>query len=155
MKKTQITQETQKSGYITFAGGTAAMLVFLLMFGCSVARTPQKQNPIKETKVQEPYVPTIKFTDTKTISISENTKTLSKKDYAFIYRIFGNVKIVTDEQSNVKQDITVVSNNKDVKSDIMNADKLNQIFDKEKTQLTKQDSAFLYRIFGDYKVPSK
>ena len=153
MKKTS--QTPRKGGQLTFASGTAAMFVFLLMFGCSVAKPSQKQIPIKETKVQEPYVPTIKFTDTKTISVSENTKTLSKKDYAFIYRIFGNVKIVTDEQSNVKQDISVVSNNKNVKSDAISADRLNRIFDKEKTQLTKQDSAFLYRIFGDYKVPSK
>ena len=122
------------------------VVIFISMFclfvfsGCGVAKPSQKQNETKNDK----------HTELETVSVIENNEQFTKQDYAFLYRVFGNAKFIADNQNNTNVSDTSVN-----KNSILDSNRLNKIFDDKNMKLTKQDSAFVYRIFGDFKIISR
>lgn len=122
--------------------GVILTTIFFVLFfsSCGVAKPSQKQNETKNDK----------HTELETVSVIENNEQFTKQDYAFLYRVFGNTKFIADNQNNTNVSDTSVN-----KNSILDSNRLNRIFDDKNMKLTKQDSAFVYRIFGDFKIISR
>ena len=122
-------------------------IFFVLFFSsCGVAKQSQKQDEFNGYKI-----PVVKYTEQKSVSVTKDDKPLTKKDYAFIYRVFGNVKITENKNNSVQDSITTIEN----KNAVSNQDKLNKVFDDNNKNLSKQDSAVIYRIFGSFRGISR
>lgn len=124
----------------------ATTAVFIMLFSCSV--NAQSSN------VKSPNIPNIVYNYTDSIVVDNKGLPLSKQDYAWIYRIFGNVKITMITKNN-KTTYVQNPNIPNVTPKTTDKNKTELIIDEKEPALTKQDSAWIYRIFGDFKIISR